>query len=138
MSAAAAIGERAVATRTALLPRRPWLAPAGTAPPLLVANGNARGVLSRRELIDGLRELLRVNGARVDVLLTESPEELAARLPRDPERRVALVGGDGTVHAATNLSGPLPELALIPAGSANNIARSVGIPTDARVPPRSR
>lgn len=47
-------------------------------------------------------------------------------------RELALVGGDGTVHAAANLAGPLPELALIPAGSANNIARGVGIPTDAR------
>ena len=41
-----------------------------------------------------------------------------------------LVGGDGTLHAAANAPlGRLPELALIPSGRANNIARALGIPT---------
>lgn len=134
MTAVTAATERAPATTPASVPLRPRLAVAGIAQPLLLlANGNASGVLRRRELVDGLRELLRLNGARVETLLTESPDELAALLPRDPDRRVALVGGDGTIHAAANLPGPIPELALIPAGSANNIARSLGIPTDARV-----
>jgi diacylglycerol kinase (ATP) len=46
-------------------------------------------------------------------------------------RRVALVGGDGSLHGAANAPiGRLPELALIPAGRANNIARALRIPTD--------
>jgi diacylglycerol kinase (ATP) len=49
------------------------------------------------------------------------------------ERRVVLVGGDGTLHAAANAPvRRLPELALIPAGRANNVARALGIPTDRR------
>jgi diacylglycerol kinase (ATP) len=43
---------------------------------------------------------------------------------------VVLVGGDGTLHAAANAPlHQLPELALVPAGRANNIARALGIPT---------
>jgi diacylglycerol kinase (ATP) len=45
-------------------------------------------------------------------------------------RRVVLLGGDGSIHAAANVLGPKPELALLPAGGANNVARSLGIPTD--------
>jgi diacylglycerol kinase (ATP) len=42
-----------------------------------------------------------------------------------------LVGGDGTLHAAANAPlARLPELALVPAGRANNIARALGIPND--------
>ena len=45
--------------------------------------------------------------------------------------RVALVGGDGSLHAAANAPlGELPEIALIPSGRANNVARALGIPTD--------
>jgi diacylglycerol kinase (ATP) len=45
--------------------------------------------------------------------------------------RVVLVGGDGSLHAAANAPlRDLPELALIPAGRANNIARALGIPTE--------
>jgi diacylglycerol kinase (ATP) len=44
---------------------------------------------------------------------------------------VVLVGGDGSLHEAANAPlGRLPELALVPAGRANNIARALGIPTD--------
>ena len=47
--------------------------------------------------------------------------------------RVALVGGDGSLHAAANAPiDELPELALLPAGTANNIARAMGIATDRR------
>jgi diacylglycerol kinase (ATP) len=44
-----------------------------------------------------------------------------------------LVGGDGSLHAAANAPlAALPELALVPAGRANNIARALGIPSDRR------
>ena len=52
---------------------------------------------------------------------------------RPADRRVVLVGGDGTVHALANLDLPaLPPAALLPAGRANNIARALGIPVDWR------
>lgn len=96
---------------------------------LLVANANASGIVRRPEVVDGARRLLRTAGARVETRLTSTLDELAAVLPA-AGRRVVLLGGDGSLHAVANLPGPKPELAIMPAGGANNVARSLGIPVD--------
>jgi diacylglycerol kinase (ATP) len=96
---------------------------------LLVANANASGLTRHPELVDGSARLLRDAGARVETRLTATLEELADALAA-AGRRVVLLGGDGSLHAAANTPGPKPELALMPAGGANNVARSLGIPTD--------
>ena len=97
---------------------------------LLVANRNASGLASAPGKVDAVRRLLERAGASVEKRLTESVEEMEAVLAGDGDRRVALLGGDGTLHAAANAPGPKPELALVPAGGANNIAHSLGIPLD--------
>jgi diacylglycerol kinase (ATP) len=100
-----------------------------TAPLLLVANANASGLVSRPGIVEAAATLLRSRGAGVQLRLTSSLEEVGELLS-ESERRVVLLGGDGTLHAAANVPGPKPELALLPAGRANNVARSLGIPTD--------
>jgi diacylglycerol kinase (ATP) len=75
------------------------------------------------------REALRAAGAAVVLAVTRDVDELARRLADARGGRVVLLGGDGTLHAAANCPGPLPELALIPAGAANNVAHCLGIPT---------
>jgi diacylglycerol kinase family enzyme len=95
---------------------------------LLVANGNASGLNRRPHLVKDSAQLLRTAGARVETRVTTSLEELDWLLA-SAERRVVLLGGDGSVHAAAN-STAQAELALLPAGGANNIARSLGIPAD--------
>jgi diacylglycerol kinase (ATP) len=102
---------------------------------LVVANANASGVARHPEVVDGAATALRGLGARVETRLTESLEELEATLAGG-ERRVALLGGDGSLHAAANVPGPLPELALLPAGKANNVARSLGVPLALRAAAR--
>ena len=120
---------------TALAPsaplRRPAPARIRTASPrlLLVANANASAVTKHRELFDGALGYLRRFGGAVEARLTESTDELAAVVSEE-ERRLVLLGGDGTVHAAANVAGHKPELALIPAGRANNLARGLGIPVE--------
>ena len=96
---------------------------------LLVANGNASGLGRRPELVADSVRMLRSAGARVESVVTASLDELELALA-SAERRVALLGGDGSLHAAANAPGPTPELALIPGGSANNVARSIGVPLD--------
>jgi diacylglycerol kinase (ATP) len=80
-----------------------------------------------RELVAVLEEL----GERADAVVTRSERELwdLLRSAEEDGRRVVLVGGDGTLHAAANAPlRRLPELALVPTGRANNVARALGIP----------
>jgi diacylglycerol kinase family enzyme len=102
---------------------------------LLVGNANASGLVRRPELVDGAASYLRSLGASVEARLTASLEELAATIS-EAGRRVVLVGGDGSLHAAANVAGPKPELALLPAGRANNVARSLGVPVDIKAAAR--
>jgi diacylglycerol kinase (ATP) len=55
-----------------------------------------------------------------------------ARRAAESGRRVIAVGGDGTVQSAVSglvLSGyPAPELAIVPAGRGNDLARALGLP----------
>lgn len=95
---------------------------------LLVANGNASGLSRHPSLVKDSTQLLRLAGARVETRVTTSLEELDDALAT-AERRVVLLGGDGSLHAAAN-SPVRAEFALIPAGGANNVARSLGIPAD--------
>jgi diacylglycerol kinase family enzyme len=75
---------------------------------------------------------LRRWGARATTLVTESAAEWIEALREDGERRVVLVGGDGTLHAAVDGTTLRPDIALVPAGRANNVARSLGIPLSPR------
>src|ERR687897_990278 len=124
-----ATGERAVgqplrAVRPA--PRR--MAGAGSNL-LLVANTNASGLNGRRETVDRAASLLRSFGAFVETRWTGSADELDAFVSEE-ERRIVLIGGDGTLHAVANIHGHKPEVALLPRGRANNIAHALGIPPD--------
>jgi diacylglycerol kinase (ATP) len=96
---------------------------------LLVANANASGIVRRPELVGDASSLLRAAGARVETCLTTTVDALDELLA-SAERRVVLLGGDGSLHAAANAPGETPELALLPAGGANNVARSLGVPVD--------
>jgi len=112
-------------SQRALVERRK-LAPLGGPSLLLIANENASGI-GGRETIDRTASLLRSLGARVQATSTASPRELD-EVVSEEQRRVVLLGGDGTLHAVANVCGPKPEVALIPFGRANNIARALGVP----------
>jgi diacylglycerol kinase (ATP) len=89
------------------------------------ANASCRSI-PPLELLTALRD----EGADVQLEQTRTAHELAALLRVDDGRRLVLVGGDGTLHAAANADAEPREIALIPAGRANNVARSLGIPCD--------
>jgi len=122
---------------------------ATTVPPLLLAvNARASGVEDPRRTAAELIAMLEELGARAEAVVTTGEDGLfeALRGGVATGRRVVLVGGDGSLHGAANAAlGRLPELAILPAGRANNIARALHIPTDragalavaARAPARS-
>jgi diacylglycerol kinase (ATP) len=102
---------------------------------VVLANPNSGRGLSGPTLDAAVPVL--AQGARVEVIVAEDPAaataKLAASLDRvDPRNtRLVAVGGDGTVHLALQqaLAHAVP-LAIIPCGSGNDAARSVGLPDD--------
>ncbi|HLM09682.1 MAG TPA: diacylglycerol kinase family protein [Thermoleophilaceae bacterium] len=96
-------------------------------------NGRASGIEDPQRTADELLALLEELGADVESAVTHSEQQLweVLRFAAASGWRVVLVGGDGSLHAAANAPlARLPELALVPAGRANNIARALGIPTN--------
>jgi diacylglycerol kinase (ATP) len=104
-------------------------APVGRPSLLLVANGNASGLNGHADTVDRVASLLRARGAAVEQAWTASPDEFDA-LVSEEERRVVLLGGDGTLHGLANVHGHTPEVALLPLGRANNVARALHLPFD--------
>ncbi|MBM7516721.1 diacylglycerol/lipid kinase family protein [Nocardioides nitrophenolicus] len=100
---------------------------------LLITNGGAG--TADREAVDAALAVLREH-AEVEVVATSSPEELDDVLDTAAERTVVVAGGDGSVHAvvqALHTRGDLTgrTLALIPLGTGNDFARTLGLPLDA-------
>jgi diacylglycerol kinase (ATP) len=126
----------AVHSRLTAAPARPARRPQTAFPAAgrdveLVVNANASGAGEAADVVARATHHLRTAGARVRARLTADEHELAAVVAEATDRRLVLVGGDGTVHAFANLDrATLPAAALLPAGRANNIARALGIPVD--------
>ena len=121
-------------------PADAWAMPAVAAPPLhrppvrtaltVVVNGRASGIGRPDETLDRVVALLREHGAAARGMVTHDLSELRDATSAALGGRLVLVGGDGGVHAFANLGPQLPEMALVPMGQANNIARALGVPTD--------
>lgn len=95
---------------------------------LVVVNAHASGTSAD---LRHLRDAFATTGVDVEYRITDSVDELEAAWRDDDGRRIVLAGGDGSVHAVAGFEGPQREIALIPCGKANNIARCLGIPLHA-------
>src|SRR6201988_5578907 len=73
-------------------------------------------------------------GLQVDVQLTSGPGdavEIARRVARNGSSDVIVAGGDGTINEAIQgMAGTNARLAIIPRGTANVLARELGLPLD--------
>lgn len=70
-----------------------------------------------------------------ELVTTGSPEELDAALDRVARRRLVVAGGDGSLHLVVQHlhdRGELDtaDLALVPLGTGNDLARALGIPLE--------
>ena len=93
-----------------------------------------RRPVRRARQIRHVAEILRRGGLEVEVFPTSGPESASA-LARDAARRakdvVLVCGGDGTINEAINgLAGSHVPLGLLPGGTANILARELGVPLD--------
>jgi diacylglycerol kinase (ATP) len=91
----------------------------------LVHNADAGDAVSLSELVRSLT----THGH--DVVATAHPADGVEPLRLDEVELVVAAGGDGTIAAtARELVGSSTTLAILPMGTANNIALSLGIPDD--------
>lgn len=100
---------------------------------LLVVNP-VSGTRSKRGLKDMVTSRLAAHDIAVQTMVTQGPghaSELAALSLEDGFDMVIAAGGDGTINeVATILSNTRMPLGIIPLGSGNGLARSLGIPQD--------
>ena len=101
-------------------------------PTLLLAS--ARAGSADAEAVAAARTALDEAGA-CESVETATPEELDAALSRAGRRRVVVAGGDGSLHLVVSRLRALGELdradlALVPLGTGNDLARALGIPLD--------
>ncbi len=99
---------------------------------LVIANADAG--TAGEEALDAAVTVLR-EGAAVEVQATGSPDELGDALADARDREVVVVGGDGSIHAVVqclhgrrDLGGRV--LGLVPLGTGNDFARTLGLPLD--------
>jgi diacylglycerol kinase (ATP) len=83
-----------------------------------------------RDAVDVLRE-----GGDVVTRATQDRAELVEALRDRDDRDVVVVGGDGSLHAAVSVLYELedltgPTLGLVPLGTGNDFARTLGLPED--------
>jgi diacylglycerol kinase (ATP) len=94
------------------------------------AGGAADPTARLAEAVYGLEQ----QGLRVDVAVVSPAEQATAVASAAAERGYRLIvamGGDGTIEAvARALVGSKARLGIIPAGTFNNVAKSLGIPAD--------
>lgn len=109
----------------------PAMRPAAPEHVTLLVNPSARHGAGARVAEDAARAL-RDAGVHIDVLVGHDAveaDDLAGKAARGSSDALAVVGGDGTVRLAVEATiGTGTPLAVIPAGSGNDVARTLGIP----------
>jgi diacylglycerol kinase (ATP) len=100
----------------------------------LIANPGAGDVLKASARLEQVTRYLLDDGLKVDVALAKPKKEaipIARKAIKDGYDVVIAMGGDGTIGAVIRgIAGSKVKLGVIPAGTENDIARSLGIPED--------
>ena len=100
----------------------------------LIANPGAGKPEESPKQLELATRLLQERGIKVDVALAKPKEEatpLAKQAVKDGYDLVVGMGGDGTLEAVMRgMVGRKTPMGMIPTGTQNNIAKSLGIPTE--------
>ena len=96
----------------------------------IIANPVAGGGRGRR-MAEALQDYLRGKVGEVELVLTKQAGDNEPEAARPGADIVVAVGGDGSINEVVNgLRESEAALAILPAGTANVVARELGIPTD--------
>lgn len=100
----------------------------------LIANPGAGDPLQAAARLELVTQYLTDAGLKVDVALAKPKKEaipIARKAVKDGYDVVVAMGGDGTIGAVIRgIAGSKVNLGIIPAGTENDMARSLGIPED--------
>ena len=102
----------------------------GTTDAVVIGNPNS-GRAGDRGFLERHAEVLRSGGIPARVLNTEYPNHATELAAGAGDRLVVAAGGDGTVNEVINGLSPRATLGIIPLGTANVLARELGLPLDA-------
>src|SRR5512141_2267003 len=98
----------------------------------LIANPGAGKPEESAKQLELATRFLQQNGIEVNVALAKPKEEatpLAKQAVKDGYKIVIAMGGDGTLEAVLRgMVGSKARLGIIPTGTKNNMAKSLGIP----------
>jgi diacylglycerol kinase (ATP) len=106
-------------------------------PNVVIVNESANWQRSQAKAQHACR-LLREQGFAFSLVTSEAPRhaaDIAAAAVAEKVETIVVIGGDGTVNEVVNGlcssgSDRLPRLGIIPTGSSNDLAKSLGIPLD--------
>ena len=100
----------------------------------LIANPGAGKPAESGKQLELATRYLHQHGIQVDVALAKPKDEatpLAKQAAKDGFDMVIAMGGDGTLEAVLRgMVGRKTSMGILPTGTQNNIAKSLGIPTD--------
>ena len=101
---------------------------------LLIANPGSGKVSGRSKLLEQVARYLLKMGFKLDVAVAKpkrAATPIARRAVKDGYKLIIAMGGDDTIEAVIRGMGKSKvHLGMIPAGTANNLARCLGIPED--------
>ncbi len=97
---------------------------------VIIGNPNS-GRAGDEGYLEGFAEILRSGGLSVEVLNTERPNHATELASAAGDRLVVAAGGDGTLNEVINGLSRGATLGVLPLGTANVLARELGLPLDA-------
>ena len=96
---------------------------------MIIGNPNS-GRAGSRGYLERCAQILRSSGLGVEVLNTERPDHATKLASSADAALVVAAGGDGTINEVINGLGRKATLAILPLGTANVLARELGLPLD--------
>jgi diacylglycerol kinase (ATP) len=97
---------------------------------VIIGNPNS-GRAGDKGYLERFADILRSGGLKVEVLNTEHPNHATELAAAAGDRLVVAAGGDGTLNEVINGLSPGATLGVLPLGTANVLARELGVPLDA-------
>src|ERR687889_892446 len=96
---------------------------------VIIGNPNS-GRAGDDDYLERFAKILRSGGLTVEVLNTEHPNHATELAALAGDRLVVAAGGDGTVNEVLNGLSRQATLGVLPLGTANVLARELGLPLD--------